>query len=67
MTVNKFKIIMDVATNLSQDEVVRLLDEKLSELVHDVYKAEEGTDVVSLDAGVEHIALIGQQNSASVA
>jgi len=67
MIVSKFKIIMDVETNLSQDELVHLLDEKLSKLVHDVYKAEEGADTVSLDVGVDHIALTGQQNNASVA
>jgi len=58
MTVSKFKIIMDVETNLNKDELVHLLDKKLSELVHNVYKADEGAGVVSLAACVDHIALI---------
>jgi len=62
MTVNKFKVILDVETNLTQDELADVL-EKLPELVHHVYKADESADVVSLDVDINHLALTGQKSA----
>jgi len=62
MTVNKFKVIMDVETNLTQNELAGML-EKLPELVHHVYKADEGADVISLDVDINHLALTDQKRA----
>lgn len=56
----QFEVIMNVETNLSSYELACLLSEKLPELVHHVYKADENSDyVVSLESEVKSLTPIG--------